>query len=50
MYLLYNISLNITFAIRQLNKYNLNFRTGHIKAIKKIVKYLKRIIHIADHI
>lgn len=46
IYLLYRTRYNITFAIGQLSKYNVDQKIGYIKAAKKIVWYLKSIIHL----
>lgn len=42
MYLVYGTRPDITFAIRQLNKYNADPKKEYLQAIKKIVKYLKK--------
>lgn len=41
MYLVCKIRPNIAFAVGQLSKYNIDPRKGHLRAAKKIVKYLK---------
>ena len=46
MYLLYNIRPDISFIVGQLIKYNADPQIRHIKAAKKVVRYLKSIMHI----
>lgn len=41
MYLLCGTRPDITFGIGQFNKYNLDLRIGHMKAAKKMIRYLK---------
>lgn len=38
IYLLCSIRPDITFAIKQLNKHNLDPKIGHIIAIKKVIR------------
>ena len=45
MYLLYSTKPDIFFAIRQLSKHNRNLQISYMKAAKKVVYYLKNIIH-----
>lgn len=46
IYLLHHIKPDIAFAIKQLDKYNSDFKISHIKVAKKIVYYLKSNIHL----
>lgn len=46
IYLLYGTRPNIIFTIGQINKYNLNPKSGHMKTAKKLVKYLKGTIYL----
>lgn len=45
IYLANKIRSNITFIIRQLNKYITNSRKSHLRVTKRVVEYLKRIIY-----
>lgn len=38
MYLTYKIKLNIIFLIKELNKYNIDFKNKYFKVIRKIIK------------
>ena len=46
MYLLYSTRLNIFFAIRQLDKYNIDPQIESIKIVKKVIYYLKSIMYL----
>ena len=46
MYLLCGTRPDIFFAVRQLNKYNADLQIGHMKAAKKVICYLKNIMHL----
>lgn len=46
MYLSCGTRPDITFTISQLNKHNSDPRTGHMKIVKKVVKYLKGTIYL----
>lgn len=46
IYLLFGTRSNISFTVGQLNKYNSDPGIGYIKAAKKVVRYLKGIMHI----
>lgn len=46
MYLSYGTKPNIVFAIGELSKHNSDPRVGYMKVAKKVVRYLKRTIHI----
>lgn len=46
MYLLCGTRLDIAFAVGQLSKHNLDCRAGHIKVAKKVMRYLKEMIHL----
>lgn len=46
MYLSYATRPNIVFAIGQMSKYNSDPISGHIKAAKKVVKYLTGTIYL----
>lgn len=46
MYLSCGTRPDIAFAVGQLSKHNSDPRIGHIKAAKKVVYYLKGIIHL----
>lgn len=41
MYLLCGIRLDITFVVGQLSKHNASLRKSHLRAAKKVVRYLK---------
>lgn len=45
IYLLYKTRPNIAFIVGQLSKHNSDPKTGHIKIAKKVVHYLKNIMH-----
>lgn len=44
IYLAYETRPDIVFVIGQLNRYNADPRKGHLRAVKKVVRYLKRIM------
>lgn len=44
MYLICETKPNIAFAIEQLSKHNTNPKKCHLQAVKKVVRYLKKII------
>lgn len=44
IHLVYDISPDIAFVIRQLSKYNADLRKGHLQVAKKLVRYLKSTI------
>lgn len=46
MYLLCSTRLDIAFAVNQLSKYNSDPRADHIKAAKKVVRYLKKMMYL----
>lgn len=46
MYLSCGTRPDIAFAVGQLSKHNSDPRTGHMKAAKKVVRYLKGTIHL----
>lgn len=46
IYLLYSIRPNIAFVIKQLRKWNADFKIGHLKIAKQVLKYLKRTMHL----
>lgn len=46
MYLLYCIRSDITFAMRQLSKYNADSKVSYLKATKWVVRYLKGKMHL----
>ena len=44
MYLVCGTRPNIAFAVRQLGKHNADPKKGHLKAVKRVVRYLKGIM------
>lgn len=46
MYLSFGTRPDIAFTVSQLSKCNLKLRVDHMKDVKKVVMYLKKIIHI----
>lgn len=46
MYLLCGTQSDISFVVRQLSKRNADPRVGHLKAVKRVVRYLKGTIHL----
>lgn len=46
MYLSYGTRPNIAFVIGQLRKQNTDFKIGHLKAAKQVLRYLKGTIHL----
>lgn len=46
IYLSFGTRSNIAFAMSQLSKHNLDLRSNHMKVAKKVVRYLKGIIHL----
>lgn len=41
IYLSYGIRPDIAFGVRQLSKRNADLRVGHLKAAKRVIRYLK---------
>lgn len=46
IYLLYSTKSNITFAIGQLSKHNVDLRIGYMKVVNRVVQYLKDILYL----
>lgn len=44
IYLAYGTRLDIAFIVGQFNKHNIDFKKKHLRAAKRVVKYLKGII------
>lgn len=46
LYLLYDTIFNIAFVVGQLSKRNTDLRVGDLKAVNKVVDYLKGLIYL----
>lgn len=46
MYFSWDIRLDITFIVRQLNRHNANLRERHLQATERVLRYLKTTIEI----
>lgn len=46
MYLICSIRSDITFAVRQLSKYNADLRKRYLQTVKRVVGYLKDTMNI----
>ena len=46
MYILYSTRSDIFFAVGQLSKYNADLRVGHLRVVKRVIRYLKGIMHL----